>query len=67
MQSTDTIVAVATAPGRGGVGIVRVSGPLAHQIAHSCTERELTLRYATHCDFLNKENQVIDQGLGWCR
>ncbi|EBQ6150847.1 hypothetical protein DAZ38_25150, partial [Salmonella enterica subsp. enterica serovar Enteritidis] len=33
MQSTDTIVAQATPPGRGGVGILRVSGPQAAQVA----------------------------------
>lgn len=32
-MTTDTIVAQATAPGRGGVGIVRVSGPAAEQVA----------------------------------
>ena len=41
-----TIAAVATAQGRGGVGIVRVSGPLARAAAQAFTERELKPRYA---------------------
>ena len=35
-MTTDTIVAQATAPGRGGVGIVRVSGPAAERVADEC-------------------------------
>ena len=34
-QHTDTIAAIATPPGRGGVGIIRVSGPKVHDIAES--------------------------------
>lgn len=36
-MTTDTIVAQATAPGRGGVGIIRVSGPKASQVALEVT------------------------------
>lgn len=36
----DTIAAVATAPGRGGVGIVRVSGPRARALAITLSGRE---------------------------
>jgi tRNA modification GTPase len=45
----DTIVAIATPPGRGGIGIVRVSGPDAHRIAQELTAREQSFkpRYAT--------------------
>ena len=32
-STTDTIVAIATPPGRGGIGVVRLSGPDAHAIA----------------------------------
>ncbi|WP_370980521.1 tRNA uridine-5-carboxymethylaminomethyl(34) synthesis GTPase MnmE [Agaribacterium sp. ZY112] len=62
MSDQDTICAIATAPGRGGVGIVRVSGPDASRIAKLCTKRELKTRYATHCDFYSN-NSVIDQGI----
>jgi tRNA modification GTPase len=48
-STADTIVAVATPPGRGGIGIVRVSGPRAHAIACRLIAREKPLkpRYAT--------------------
>ncbi|UVE17816.1 tRNA uridine-5-carboxymethylaminomethyl(34) synthesis GTPase MnmE [Pseudomonas sp. LS44] len=59
----DTIAAVATAQGRGGVGIVRVSGPLAGQIARSISGRELAPRYAHYGPFLSEANQVLDEGL----
>lgn len=38
-MTTDTIVAQATAPGRGGVGIIRVSGPKANQVALEVTAK----------------------------
>jgi len=40
----DTIVAIATPPGRGGIGVVRISGPASHAIAQSILEREAPLR-----------------------
>src|SRR3989338_6341272 len=59
----DTIAAVATAQGRGGVGIVRVSGPLAGHIALAVSGRELTPRYANYGAFADGNGQVLDQGL----
>ncbi|HLD67790.1 MAG TPA: tRNA uridine-5-carboxymethylaminomethyl(34) synthesis GTPase MnmE [Pseudomonas sp.] len=59
----DTIAAVATAQGRGGVGIVRVSGPLAGHIALAVSGRELTPRYAHYGAFADGNGQVLDQGL----
>ena len=61
----DTIVAIATAPGRGGIGIVRLSGPRAREIALGLLPRPLTLksRYAHFSTFLNAEGEVIDEGL----
>ncbi len=61
--STETIAAVATAQGRGGVGIVRVSGPLAHSIALAVSGRELKPRYAHYGPFNDADGQVLDQGL----
>jgi tRNA modification GTPase len=48
-DTRDTIVAIATPPGRGGIGVVRVSGPEAHPIARALiTHRaDLQPRYAT--------------------
>ena len=62
-MSRDTIAAIATAQGRGGVGIVRVSGPLASQIAKQMTDRELTPRYAHYGPFYTENKQAIDEGL----
>jgi tRNA modification GTPase len=61
--STETIAAVATAQGRGGVGIVRVSGPLAQSIAMAVSGRELKPRYAHYGPFSDADGQVLDQGL----
>ncbi len=57
------IAAIATAPGRGAVGIVRVSGKdLAPVIAALCG-RALLPRQATYLPFRDAQGQVIDQGL----
>lgn len=60
---TETIAAVATAQGRGGVGIVRVSGPLASTLAQSICKRELIPRYAHYGSFFADAEQVLDEGL----
>jgi tRNA modification GTPase len=51
MADTDTIAAIATPPGRGGVGIVRVSGPAASHIAGAITRRKLAPRQASYGAF----------------
>ncbi|MGH1486648.1 MAG: tRNA uridine-5-carboxymethylaminomethyl(34) synthesis GTPase MnmE [Cellvibrionaceae bacterium] len=64
MHSSDTIAAIATAPGRGGVGIIRVSGPKASVIAESITDSTLKPRYAHYGNFIHPlTKDVIDQGL----
>ncbi|GHA61988.1 tRNA uridine-5-carboxymethylaminomethyl(34) synthesis GTPase MnmE [Photobacterium aphoticum] len=60
---TDTIVAQATPPGRGGVGIIRVSGPLATTVAHAVAGRELKPRYAEYLPFKNEDGTALDQGI----
>ncbi len=63
-HSQDTIVAIATAPGRGGVGVVRLSGPSAERIARELIgERVLTPRRALFASFHDREGDVIDEGL----
>ncbi len=57
------IVAVATAPGRGAVGIVRVSGQGLAPLALALTGRVLSPRIATYGPFLDADGQAIDQGL----
>ncbi|WP_137817558.1 tRNA uridine-5-carboxymethylaminomethyl(34) synthesis GTPase MnmE [Pseudomonas sp. 2FG] len=59
----ETIAAIATAQGRAGVGIVRVSGPLAASIAKAVSQRELNPRYAHYGPFHDGQDQVLDEGL----
>lgn len=62
-HSTDTIVAVATAPGAGGVGIVRLSGPRSLAIAENICGRSLQPRHAHHVRFSEHDGETIDDGL----
>jgi len=63
MQSdASTIAAVATPPGQGGIGIVRLSGVLAHPIAESITGGVLPPRRATLRQFMHK-GELLDQGI----
>ncbi|MEY8876355.1 MAG: tRNA uridine-5-carboxymethylaminomethyl(34) synthesis GTPase MnmE [Leptothrix sp. (in: b-proteobacteria)] len=59
----DPIAAIATAPGRGAVGIVRVSGHGLAALAQRLTGRTLAPRVATYGPFLDRHGQPIDQGL----
>lgn len=60
----DTIAAIATAQGKGGVGIVRISGPLAKEIGLALTKQDtLKVRYAYYGNWYNQQNQLIDQGI----
>ena len=61
--SADTIAAVATAPGRGGVGIVRVSGPASADIAQGVVGKKLTPRRAEFADFRDAAGETLDQGI----
>ncbi len=63
MHSTDTIVAQATPPGRGGVGILRVSGPKAALVAQTVLGKLPKPRYADYLPFRNNDNSVLDQGI----
>ncbi|GAD90582.1 tRNA modification GTPase MnmE [Vibrio halioticoli NBRC 102217] len=62
-MTNDTIVAQATAPGRGGVGIIRVSGPQAKQVAKLVVGRELQPRRAEYLPFVDDEGRQLDQGI----
>ncbi|MAY43094.1 MULTISPECIES: tRNA uridine-5-carboxymethylaminomethyl(34) synthesis GTPase MnmE [unclassified Neptuniibacter] len=59
----DTITAQATPPGRGGVGIVRISGPKVKEIADQVLKTELKPRYAYYGPFFDHNEQEIDQGI----
>ena len=58
------IAAIATAPGRGGIGVVRVSGKDVSAVIQAvCGTAELKPRYATYLPFHNVDGSVIDQGI----
>lgn len=59
----ETIAAVATAQGRGGVGIVRVSGPLAAEIAQVICQTQLQPRQAHYGSFVDDQGQPLDAGI----
>ncbi|MFW2405516.1 MAG: tRNA uridine-5-carboxymethylaminomethyl(34) synthesis GTPase MnmE [Gammaproteobacteria bacterium] len=63
MTGMDTIVARATPPGRGGVSIVRVSGPAAADIARQVCGELPAPRMATFLHFLDAKNRAIDSGI----
>ncbi len=64
MDVADTIAAIATPPGVGGIGVVRVSGPRATQIARVLCGRSLPLRRACLVRFLDADDGTIDEGIG---
>lgn len=63
MRLTDTIAAVATPPGRGGVGIVRISGDKCRQIAEQMIGLVPTPRNALYTPFVDGDGETIDTGI----
>ena len=59
----DTIAAISTPPGRGGIGIVRVSGPRASDMARAVVTRLPEPRVATSARFLAGDGETLDTGL----
>src|SRR5262245_16113096 len=62
-MTAEIIVAVATAPGQSGIGVVRLSGPSLEELAHKLVGRRLQARHATLADFLGATGEVIDRGI----
>ncbi|OTQ72260.1 tRNA uridine-5-carboxymethylaminomethyl(34) synthesis GTPase MnmE [Gilliamella apis] len=62
-MNTDTIVAQATPPGRGGVGILRVSGPKAQDVAKAVLGILPKPRYAHYLPFLASDGTTLDEGI----
>jgi len=64
-DTQDTIVAVATAPGKGGIGIVRLSGQAAKEIALKLLPKGMVLtpRHAHFCAFYDADVEQIDEGI----
>ena len=63
MSTTDTIAAQATPGGRGGVGIIRISGALCKSIAQTLLGSIPPPRYAKFASFKDDAGQVLDEGL----
>ena len=67
LSDASPIAAIATAPGRGGIGVVRISGKdlrsLARAICKLDNSAELKPRYASYLDFIRADGSVIDSGL----
>ena len=61
--SGDTIAAIATACGHGGIGVIRVSGPAVEKLALAVVGALPPVRYAQFARFLDARGQVIDEGL----
>lgn len=62
-DSSTTIAAIVTPPGRGGVGIIRVSGPKVREIALAILDFLPSPRIAKYTDFLAADASIIDRGL----
>lgn len=63
MTARDTIAAVASAAGRAGIGVLRLSGPLARDIAERLTGRAPRPRHAHYARFLGADGTTLDSGL----
>ncbi|MBT8147218.1 MAG: tRNA modification GTPase, partial [Gammaproteobacteria bacterium] len=63
ITNTDTISAIATPPGRSGIGIVRLSGPDCNHIARQVLGFQPVPRKAYFTDFLDRNGEVIDKGI----
>jgi tRNA modification GTPase len=63
MLAAEPIIAIATAPGRGAVGIVRVSGAQLQTLILAVCGQMLTPRVATLLNFLGADHEIIDRGL----
>ena len=62
-MNNDTIAAIATPSGQGGIGIIRVSGPNVTKLTEKISGLCPAPRYAHYGDFIDKENTIIDSGL----
>ena len=63
MSAPDTIIAVASAPGRGAIGVIRVSGPRVPAIAAGILGELPPARHARYSRFLDAQGRSVDEGL----
>jgi len=59
----DLIAAIATPPGRGGIGVIRLSGPDLTPLIQGILGRALQPRHATHARFLDAAGAMLDEGI----
>ena len=59
----DTIVALATPPGRGGIGVIRISGPEVKRLAQQTLQCCPSPRYASYLPFYDQKGDLLDQGI----
>ncbi|TDF36260.1 tRNA uridine-5-carboxymethylaminomethyl(34) synthesis GTPase MnmE [Alteromonadaceae bacterium M269] len=62
-MNQDTIIAQATAPGKAGVGIIRVSGSLASEVASKLLKKVPAIRQAEYLPFYDNNDNILDQGI----
>ena len=62
-NSKDTIVAIATASGKGGVGVVRLSGEDLEDYIHGILGKTIKPRQGTYSQFLDSTGDTIDEGI----
>ena len=58
----DTIAAIATPPGVGGIGIIRVSGPASKELGQKITNKKLGHAKPSYTDFVFN-GELVDQGI----
>lgn len=63
LSNVDTIAAIATGQGRGGVGVIRISGSNLKTISKGILGKLLVARQASYCNFLDENGDVLDQGI----
>jgi tRNA modification GTPase len=63
LSNVDTIAAIATAQGRGGIGVVRISGQYSKNLAREILGKLPVARHATCCNFLDEQGDTLDQGV----
>ena len=63
MSGRDTIAAIATAAGRGGIGVIRVSGPESRRLAERLASRTLTPRHAHFSTLSSSDGEALDDAV----
>ncbi|HEX9684755.1 MAG TPA: tRNA uridine-5-carboxymethylaminomethyl(34) synthesis GTPase MnmE [Burkholderiales bacterium] len=63
MTGSDIIAAISTAPGKGGIGVVRVAGPRLEALMSGIVRTPLSPRRATLADFMDSHGSAIDRGI----